>query len=110
MRHEVPRHVPDPFLFVERNGGRHVVISSLEIPVLGGLGLEFHPYEDYGFDDLRRGGMASRDASEEVALRALDALGVTDATVPATFPVLLADKMRERGIEVTAHRTGFEQR
>ena len=28
MRHEVPVVVPDPFLYLERGGERHVVITS----------------------------------------------------------------------------------
>ena len=30
MRHEIPLMVPDPFLYVEAGGQRHVVVSSLE--------------------------------------------------------------------------------
>ena len=31
LRHEVPALVPDAFLYVERNGSRHIVVSSMEI-------------------------------------------------------------------------------
>ncbi len=31
MRHEVPIGIPDPFLYVERGGERHVVLTSFEI-------------------------------------------------------------------------------
>ena len=31
MRHEVPIAIPDPFLYAERNGERHVVASSFEL-------------------------------------------------------------------------------
>ena len=30
MRHEVPVAVPDPFLYVERNGSKHAVLTSFE--------------------------------------------------------------------------------
>ena len=31
LRHEVPIAIPDPFLYVERDGERHVVLTSFEI-------------------------------------------------------------------------------
>src|SRR3954451_23609626 len=40
LRHEVPVGVPDPFLYIEADGARHVIVSSMETPRLGGLGLE----------------------------------------------------------------------
>jgi Xaa-Pro aminopeptidase len=111
LRHEIPHPVPDPFLYVERNEHRHVVISSMEIPVLERLGgLELHPYEEYGIDELRRSGMRSPEVYDEVAVRALRALGVQEASVPAGFPVLLADRLRGAGIAVTPDREGFERR
>jgi Xaa-Pro aminopeptidase len=111
LRHEIPHPVPDPFLYVERNGHRHVVVSSMEIPVLERLGgFELHPYEEYGIDELRRSGMRSPEVYDEVAVRALLALGVREANVPASFPLLLADRLRAAGIAVTPDREGFERR
>ena len=37
LRHEIPLSVPDPFLYIERNGTRHVVTHSLELPRLRAL-------------------------------------------------------------------------
>ena len=31
LRHEVPVPAPDPFLYVEKNGTKHVVITSFEV-------------------------------------------------------------------------------
>ena len=31
LRHEVPLTVPDPFLYAERDGARHVFVGSLEV-------------------------------------------------------------------------------
>src|SRR3954471_12568650 len=87
LRREVPRLVPDPFLYVERNGSRHIVISSMEIPLLRDLGdFELHPLEEFGIDELRRSGISSADIFDELALRAVRALGVSQALVPASFP------------------------
>jgi Xaa-Pro aminopeptidase len=110
LRHEVPVGVADPFLYVERDGVRHVVVPSLEIPRLGGLGLELHATEEFGMDELRRGGGSADDNFDEVALRAVRAFGVERAIVPAGFPLLLADKLRAVGIELTPDRGLFDDR
>jgi Xaa-Pro aminopeptidase len=111
LRHEVPRLVPDPFLYLELDGERHIVVSSMEIPVLEGLdGLQLHPLEEYGVDELRRSGLSSSELGDEIALRAVRALNVTRATVPASFPVLLADRLRDAGVELTPDRETFDRR
>ena len=111
LRHEIPKLVPDPFLYVERNGDRHIVVSSMEIPVLQDLnGFQFHPLEEFGIDELRRSGIASAEIHDEIALRAVRALGVSTATVPASFPVMLADRLRGAGVEVTPNREMFDRR
>ena len=74
------RAVGDPFLYVERNGSRHVVISSMEIPLLRDLGgVELHPLEEFGMDELRRSGVPSSEIFDELAVRALRRLGVESA-------------------------------
>ena len=111
LRHEVPRAVGDPFLYVERNGTRHIVISSMEIPLLTGLGdFELHPLEEFGIDELRRSGLQSWDLYDELATRAVRGLGVEHAVVPASFPVSLADRLRAAGVELTPDRQGFDRR
>ena len=111
LRHEIPRLVPDPFLYIERNGDRHIVVSSMEIPVLKDLdGFQLHPLEEFGVDELRRSGLSSSELGDEIVVRAVQALGVSDATVPAGFPVLLADRLRAEGIELTPDRESFDLR
>src|ERR1700704_6022243 len=39
LRHEVPLGIPDPFLYAEQAGVKHIVIGSMEIPRLSELGL-----------------------------------------------------------------------
>src|SRR5437763_16195183 len=89
LRHEVPVPVGDSFLYVEHDGARHLVISSLETPRLEGFGFEAHPYEEFGADELRRSGMSWLEIDDEIAVRAVLALGVKQATVPGAFPLLL---------------------
>jgi hypothetical protein len=53
LRHEVPLGVPDPFLYVEQGGVRHIAIGSMEIPRLAAAGdFRLHPTEEYGSDEL----------------------------------------------------------
>jgi Xaa-Pro aminopeptidase len=107
----VPLGVPDPFLYVERDGVRHVVVSALEVPLLERLGgFEIHPYEEFGVDELRRSGMGPHEVFDELVVRAVRALGVERAAVPGAFPVLVADRLRETGVELTPDRELFDGR
>ena len=111
LRHEVPVTVPDPFLYVERNGDRHVVISPLEVErVQGQNGLQPHPYESFGWDQLVAQGLPMEEVELETYVRACKELGVQDAVVPPTFPLAVADRLRENGIQVRADRDFFVQR
>src|SRR5438132_12903169 len=83
MRHAVPLGVPDPFLYVEENGTRHVVASSMEATRLRELGLfDVHVHEDYGVDELVESGVEPRELTAQLALRAVAGLGLERATVP----------------------------
>jgi Xaa-Pro aminopeptidase len=108
QRHEVPVAIPDPFLYAERDGSRHVVVSSLEVERVRAVdGLEVHSPEEFGIDELLAGGM-SRDAAElEVCARACAELGIAEAVAPWTFPLALADRLREAGIAVRPDRDLF---
>jgi Xaa-Pro aminopeptidase len=111
MRHEVPLGVPDPFLYVEREGARHVVVSALEVPLLERIGgLEVHPFEEFGIDELRRSGIDGHAMFDEIVVRAVRGLGVESAAVPGTFPVIVADRLRADGIELTPDRRLFDGR
>ena len=110
MRHEVPLMVPDPFLYLEENGSRHVASHSMEIARMGALGLVLHPYEEFGFDELVRNGLGPEEIRNEVVLRACRELGLRSAVVPAWFPLQLADHLRANGIELRADREFFNAR
>src|SRR5438034_4362952 len=110
LRHEVPVSIGDAFLYAERDGVRHLVVSALETPRLEGLGFELHPYEEFGADELRRSGMSWLEIDDELTLRAVVALGVERAIVPGAFPLLLADKLRAQGVELVPDATFFVER
>ena len=111
LRHEVPLGIPDPFLYVERDGVKHIVISSMEVPRLAALGLfELHPSEEFGSDELIAAGRSYAEIRDEVVSRAVKSLGVTSAVVPETFPLWLADRLRADGVELVADAGFFDAR
>ena len=53
LRHEVPVGVPDDFVYIEASGVRHLVMASMELPVVTGKGdYELHALEEFGADFL----------------------------------------------------------
>ncbi len=111
LRHEVPLGIPDPFLYAERDGVKHIAIGSMEIPRLAALGLhELHPAEEYGADDLIGAGLSYPEIRRETARRAVRGLGITSAVVPETFPLWLADSLRAQGVELTVDADFFDDR
>jgi Xaa-Pro aminopeptidase len=111
LRHEVPLGIPDPFLYVEKDGTKHIMIGSMEISRLAELGLfELHVPEELGLDELQASGKTWPQIREELNLRTLRELGVTSAIVPFTFPVGVADHLRANGIDLRTDRDFFEDR
>jgi Xaa-Pro aminopeptidase len=111
LRHEVPLGVPDPFLYAERDGVKHISIGSMEIPRLAALGLfELHPGEEFGLDELIASGLSYSDVRQEIAVRSVKALGVTSAVVPETFPLWLADRLRAEGVDLNVDADFFDDR
>src|SRR3954453_2677794 len=112
MRHEVPLPVPDPFLYVEGNGERHVVVSSFEVDRVKEVApdLDTIPPEELGLDELYAQGLPRDEIELELVLRAVQRFGVTNAAVPKTFPLEIADHLRANGIELKADRELFVSR
>jgi Xaa-Pro aminopeptidase len=111
MRHAVPLGVPDPFLYAEQNGTRHVFTSSMEATRLRELGLfEVHAGEELGFDELLESGLGAREIDAQLALRAVASVGLKRASVPQNFPVWLADRLRADGVELDVDQDLFDDR
>ena len=111
MRHAVPLGVPDPFLYAEQNGSRHVFVSSMEATRVRELGLfDVHVPEELGYDELLASGIDLPELRARLALRAVASLGVKRATVPDTFPVWLADRLRADGVELDVDQELFDDR
>jgi len=109
IRHEVPVNVPDPFLYVEHGDRRLVVVGSFEVDRVkdAGAGLEVHAFERFGRDELQAQGLNYDEILREVTVRVCDELSVTSAVVPPTFPLEVADRLREAGVEVRWDRPFF---
>jgi Xaa-Pro aminopeptidase len=111
LRHEVPVAVPDPFLYVERNGDRWAFVGSLEIPRMQELnGLQAVPLDELGMDELIAQGLSSEELDRELVLRACRRVGVDDAVAPRTFPLDVADHLRANGVGVRPEGTTFDLR
>jgi Xaa-Pro aminopeptidase len=111
LRHELPLTVPDPFLYAERDGSRFVYVGALEVARIRELdGVEVHPYEDVGIDEVIASGIHREDMYKPLVANACRALGISSAVVPPTFPLELADHLRAEGLEITPRRELFASR
>jgi Xaa-Pro aminopeptidase len=110
MRHEVPVPIPDPFLYLERDGTRHAVLTSFEVSRVEPTGITAHPMEEFGFDELLAQGLPRHEVQMQTLVRAVQELGVANAVVPHDFPLELADLLRAAGVELTPNREFFAQR
>ena len=112
LRNEIPLGVPDPFVYLEHDGARHVYIGSMEVPRIRGLGLDLtvHPLEEIGIDELRAEGFGYYELYLEWVARSCVHAGLTGALVPHTFPAGHLDRVRQVGIELTVDQPTFDAR
>ncbi len=111
MRHAIPLGVPDPILYVEAGGAKHVFTHSMEAQRLRALGLfDVHLSEEYGSDELMAAGLDRKEIRAQLAVRQVQSLGITGASVPENFPVWLADRLRDAGIELDVDQDLFDDR
>ncbi|MEA2506041.1 MAG: Xaa-Pro aminopeptidase [Actinomycetota bacterium] len=105
MRHEIGEPVMDPLVFIDHDGRRIVVGSSLEASIFEAredVVDEFWNMFDLGIEELVKDPSFPQTLfGAETALRAVRRLGVSEVVVPPTFRVLTADHLREHGVTVT---------
>jgi Xaa-Pro aminopeptidase len=97
---------PDPFVLVEADGRKVLLMSDLEIDRARSQARvddvqSYSVYEGKARQRWREPRMA------DVVAVFLDDLGVRAVTVPANFPLEHADRLREHGIRVRARRDPF---
>jgi len=112
LRHEVPLTLGDPFLYAEKDGRAHLVITDFEWPRIQDAAVDAELISPFGLglDELLDSGKKYWEIALEMALRGVRQIGVTSATVPHTFPLELANFLRENGIQLTPDREFFDQR
>lgn len=112
LRHEVPIAIGDAFLYLETDGRRAVVTNVLEVDRIAAAvpDVERLLMSELGSDELIAQGLSYEKIDREVAVRAVDRLGIRAAIVPPEFPVAMADRLRAAGVELTPDDDEFEQR
>lgn len=112
LRHEVPIEIGDPFLYAEVAGGRHAVVSALEVSRVEELpgDLVVHTFEEYDYESLLEQGLGSHELWPALWVSAAKKLGLTQAVVPLEFPLGHAEKLREAGVAVRVDQPFFDAR
>jgi Xaa-Pro aminopeptidase len=112
LRHEVPLTLGDPFLYAEKGGRPHLLITDFEWPRIQEADVDAELISPFalGIDELLDSGKKHWEIALEMALRGVRHVGITSAVVPHTFPLQLADFLREYGIELTPDRDFFDER
>jgi Xaa-Pro aminopeptidase len=104
LRHEIGEPVMDPVVFMEHEGRRIVVGSSLEASLFEAredVVDEFWNVFDLGIEELVTDPSFPESLlGAETVLRAVRELGVHDVVVPPTFMILTADHLRKNGVTV----------
>ncbi len=94
--------VPDPFIFLEQNGKRTLVLSDLEID-RGKKEAQADEIVAYSsFERAVQGGSKRGPSFEKVLRHFLESRGVKSAEVPATFPLGYAEELGKANIRVKA--------
>jgi Xaa-Pro aminopeptidase len=112
LRHEVPLAIIDEFTYLELDGRRVVVVSSLESDRVAEAApdIEVVDPHELGWDELIAQGLNWERGNVELALRACRRLDLTRIRVPGSTGVALVDRLREEGIEVVVDDAEFERR
>ena len=112
MRHEVPLGIGDPFLYLESDGRHVVVTNALEDDRIAQAAPELERLlmDELGLDELIAQGLTREVVYREVFARAVQRVGIGAATVPPEFPLALADRLREQGVELRPDDEEFDRR
>jgi Xaa-Pro aminopeptidase len=112
LRHEVRIPIMDPFLFGLVDGRPHVMVSTIERERVEATlpDAVLHDLNDLGIAELRESGMTYDEIWLELTSRAAASMGVREARVDPDFPVLVADRLRAEGLELTPDPELFADR
>ena len=114
LRHEIAEPVGDPVIFVEHEGRTYLVSSIFDATMLAARDDvidEVWDYPSLGSIDLQKdASFPSELIGPELVSRALAKLGVHKVSVPGSFWVLVADYLRDRGVEVVVEADEWARR
>jgi Xaa-Pro aminopeptidase len=110
LRYAVPVDVLDPFLYAEQGDRRTAVLWKADAGRVAEGGVEIIDPVDAGRDEFLAQGLLGWQVELETSVRAVELLGITRATVPFEFPVALADRLREAGVELEVDPEVFIER
>jgi Xaa-Pro aminopeptidase len=108
LRHEVPLAILDPFLYVEDSGTTWLMSSSLEGDRLAKVrpDAELLDIEDLGLTELTESGLTNEQVDVELAARMAARVGVRSAIVDFDFPLVIAERLRADGVDLTVDFEG----
>jgi Xaa-Pro aminopeptidase len=111
VRHEIAADVPDPVIWLEREGRATVWATAVDLaPIRAAEAVEdVRSADELGFFELR----ADRPVPElwaEMTRRAVAADALARVLVPWDFPVRVADALRDAGVAVTVDAETFAAR
>jgi Xaa-Pro aminopeptidase len=111
VRHEIAADIPDPVIWLQRDGEATVWASPLDLEPIREAGAiaDIRTSDELGFLHLRTE-RSMPDVFAEMARRAVAADGLQRVRVPWDFPVRVADALREAGVEVAPDPDAFAAR
>jgi Xaa-Pro aminopeptidase len=112
LRHEIPVHIGDPFLYLEVNGQRAVVTNALEDERIAKAAPDVDRLlsDALGGDELAAAGLTYSEIEQELCVRAAAKLQIREAIVPPEFPLAVAERLREAGVSLTPEEEVFAER
>ena len=112
LRHEIPIHIGDPFVYAEVGGRRVAVVWSVEGDRIAVVdpSIEIIPVETFPSDDLIRAGVDLYDIKSAITVQIVESLGIRSARVPEAFPLRSADALRSAGVELVPDQRFFDDR
>jgi Xaa-Pro aminopeptidase len=112
LRHELPIAIMDPFLLGVIAGRVHVMASTLERDRIAAAAPDavIHDVRDFGYQELMESDMSRDEMWLELTSRVAAAMGIREAIADPDMPLIVADRLRADGIELTPDRAAVEAR